>query len=161
MQHLLTQFQQLLSSSTPEEIELLSELLEKLRQKQQGHFSTSLSAVLGLKKELHEDSCSVSVPNNGWIHNSSGIPHGGILATLADTAMGILATSKCPEGFSAVTVNFNIHYLSVADGTEIIADATIVRQGRHLITSECGIRQPDGREIAIATGSFMAVPKQS
>ena len=162
MQGLIERFRRLLENGTPEDIEVISGLLDNLQRKQGGRYSTYLNAALEMQRDLlDDDRCIISLHNGPFIHNSAGIPHGGILATLADTAMGTLATARSPEGFVAVTVNFNIHYLSVAEEETILAEASIVRHGRHLIVAESEIRQPDGRIVATATGSFMAVPKQS
>ncbi|TWT04743.1 PaaI family thioesterase [Planomicrobium sp. CPCC 101079] len=159
MKQLTEKFQHILSNSTEEDLAVLSDFIDNFEKKQQGKFTTYLSASLNMKRETMEDASTVTIPNTSYIQNNMAIPHGGILAVLLDTAMGSLANSKCLPGFGAVTTNLTIHYLTVADEAAIQAVARIVRQGRHTIVVEGNIVQQDGTHVATAIGSFFIVPK--
>ncbi|MBX0313653.1 PaaI family thioesterase [Planococcus glaciei] len=160
MKNLSKQFQRIVDNSTLEDLKILGDFLENFEKKQQGEFNTYLSASLNMQRETDEHSSAVHIPNTPFIHNNIDIPHGGILAVLLDTAMGTLASSKCPDGYAAVTTNITIHYLSVAVEDEIRADARMIRQGAHTMVVEGNIVQQDGKHIATATGSFFIVPKR-
>lgn len=161
MSLLTDQFLRILKNSNSEDLEMLTDYLTNFEKKQQGGFATYLSAALNMTRATDEQSSVVSIPNTAFIHNNVNIPHGGILAVLLDTAMGTLANSKCPPGFSAVTTNLTIHYLSVADEDSISAKARIIRSGRHTLVLEGNIFQQDGKHVATATGSFFIVPKNT
>jgi uncharacterized protein (TIGR00369 family) len=158
MENLTNQFQRILDSSTPDDLNILADFLENFEKKQQGEFNTYLSASLNMKRETSVENSVVSIPNTAFIHNNIAIPHGGILAVLLDTAMGTLANSKCVEGMAAVTTNLTIHYLAVATENEIKAEARMIRQGRHTMVVEGNIYESGGKHIATATGSFFLVP---
>lgn len=160
MSELIEQFAHIIEQSSKEDMTILSDYLRNFEKKQQGEFSTYLSASLNMTRTLNDQSSVVSIPNTAFIHNTMAIPHGGILAVLIDTAMGTLANSKCSEGFSAVTTNLNIHYLAVANEASISAHARIIRSGRHTMVIEGNIMQEDGKHIATATGSFFIIPKK-
>lgn len=159
MKDLTAQFERTVANGSPEDIKILEQFLGNLEKKQSGEFTTYLSAALGMSRQQHEDSWTVSIPNTPFIHNNIDIPHGGILAVLMDTAMGTLANSKCPEGFGAVTTNLTIHYLTVATDATITAEAKIIRHGRHTMVIEGNIYETGGKHIATSTGSFFIVPK--
>lgn len=159
MKNLTAQFERAVKNGSPEDKQILSQFLENLEKKQAGEFTTYLSAALGMSRQQHNDSWTVSIPNTPFIHNNIDIPHGGILAVLLDTAMGTLANSKCPDGFGAVTTNLAIHYLTVATEENITAEAKIIRQGRHTMVIEGNIHETGGKHIATSTGSFFIVPK--
>lgn len=159
MNKLTEQMERILGSATSEDIQILSDFLTNLEKKQQGEFTTYLMAGLNMRREITADTCKVTIPNTSFIHNSIAIPHGGILAVLLDTAMGILANSKCQPGFGAVTANLSIHYLAVTNDETISAEARIVRAGKHTIVVEGNIFQKDGKHIATSTGSFFIIPK--
>lgn len=161
MKPLAEKFQHILSNSTEEDLTILSDFIANFEKKQQGEFTTYLSASLGMKRETSGDASTVAIPNTPYVHNNMGIPHGGILAVLLDSAMGTLANSLCPIGFGAVTTNLNIHYLTVTDESTIRAEARIIRQGRHTMVIEGNIVQQDGQHVATATGSFFIIPKTS
>ncbi|MDQ0427882.1 uncharacterized protein (TIGR00369 family) [Planomicrobium stackebrandtii] len=155
------QLARIVKNSSSEDLEMLGDYLTNFEKKQQGDFATYLSAALNMTRVTDEHSSVVSIPNTAFIHNNVNIPHGGILAVLLDTAMGTLANSKCQPGFSAVTTNLTIHYLTVADEDSISAKARIIRSGRHTLVIEGNIFQQDGKHIATATGTFFIVPKNS
>ncbi|WER47863.1 PaaI family thioesterase [Cupriavidus sp. WKF15] len=46
--------------------------------------------------------------------NNLGIPHGGMLATLADTAIGMMMQIETKRKNNAVTVNLSLDYLDAA-----------------------------------------------
>ncbi|MBT2570298.1 PaaI family thioesterase [Planococcus sp. ISL-110] len=160
MTPLTDQFARILENSSTEDIKILSDYLTNFEKKQQGEFTTYLSAGLNMTRVTDDQSSVVTIPNTAFIHNNVGIPHGGILAVLLDTAMGTLANRKCPPGFSAVTTNLTIHYLAVADEDNISAQAHIIRKGRHTLVLEGNIFQQNGKHIATATGSFFIIPKK-
>ncbi|TWT07414.1 PaaI family thioesterase [Planococcus sp. CPCC 101016] len=161
MNSLTDQFTRLIKNASTEDLEILTDYLKNFEKKQQGEFTTYLSAGLNMTRVTDEESSHVSIPNTPFIHNNVNIPHGGILAVLLDTAMGTLANSQCPTGFGAVTTNLTIHYLTVADEEKITAKAQIIRSGRHTMVLEGNIFQDDGKHIATATGSFFIVPKKT
>jgi uncharacterized protein (TIGR00369 family) len=159
MKRLTDQLERIVKNGTEEDLQVITDFMANFEKKQQGGFTTYLSASLNMTRTLTADLCTVSIPNAPHIHNNIAIPHGGILAVLLDTAMGTLANSKCPAGYGAVTANLNIHYLTVADEETLRAEARIIRQGKQTMVVEGNIIQQDGKHIATATGSFFVVPK--
>lgn len=160
MNKLETQFQRILLNSTAEDRAVIEDFLSAFEGKQQGDYLTYLTAALQMERELHTESCTVTMPNTPLIQNTLGIPHGGMLATLLDTAMGSFATSLCSEGYAAVTSNLTIHYLTTANDQTMFAHASLIRQGRHTFVIEGNLSQPDGTRIAHAIGTFFIVPRQ-
>jgi uncharacterized protein (TIGR00369 family) len=159
MNNLETLYHRVIANSNSEDINIITNFLENIEKKQHGEFGTYLSASLDMHRELHDDKCLVTIPNTQAIHNNIAMPHGGIMAVIMDTAMGVLANSKCPAGFGAVTTSLTIHYLAVATDKQLTAESRIVRQGRHTMVLEADIVEPDGKHIAIATGAFFIVSK--
>ncbi len=89
--------------------------------------------------------------------NRLGIPHGGMLATLADTALGMgLHLARRPRA-TMVTVNLSLDYLATAKvGEWLEAHVTPRRLGRQLAFGDCVLRVGE-REILRATGIFSVV----
>lgn len=88
------------------------------------------------------------------------VPHGGIIATIADAAMGGLASRSVPEGFNVVTTNMNISYIATTTNKELIARGRFVHKGRQTLVMECDIEDETGRKLAIATGSFFVIQRR-
>ncbi len=91
--------------------------------------------------------------------NRLGIPHGGMLATLADGALGInLHLARQPRP-NMVSVNLSLDYLAVAKvGDWIEAHVTPRKLGRQLALGDRVLRA-DEREFLRATGIFASVTR--
>jgi len=77
--------------------------------------------------------------------NTMGFAHGGLLAALADIALGQTLKAALPEGTRAVTANLNITYLGTAAlGDWIEARTTLDRQGKRLVFAACELTSPSG-----------------
>jgi uncharacterized protein (TIGR00369 family) len=88
--------------------------------------------------------------------NRYGIPHGGIHATLLDTAMGF---SGCYTGAPdapqlAMTLSLNVQYLSRPKGKRLIASGVKIGGGRKTFFAEGQITDETGELIAKGTGTF-------
>lgn len=89
--------------------------------------------------------------------NSRGIAHGGMLATLADTVLGIaLATSRTPPN-PMVTVSLTTDFADAArDGDWVEARVDIQKIGTRLAFANCYLAV-GARRILRASGVFAVV----
>lgn len=160
--HIQQQIQSYLERANEEELIVLQQLMNGLERKKAGELSTYIISVLEAKKELTETSCAFTIPNTPFIQNSLHIPHGGVLAVILDTAMGVLANSVTSDGYGSVTTQLNIHYTAVATGASLRAEASFIHKGRQTMVIEgILIDEENGKRVAHATGSFFVVPKTS
>ena len=97
----------------------------------------------------------VGVPHT----NARGMAHGGLIAALADNAMGI-ACVLAAEGLSGiVTVNLSIDLIGSARiGDWLEFRARPVRVGRSLAFAECAVAA-SGRVVARASAVFSVPPR--
>jgi uncharacterized protein (TIGR00369 family) len=86
-----------------------------------------------------------------------GVVHGGILASLADTAGAMAAYPMLPHGTRLATVEMTINYLEAVDRGPIIAEARVLRLGRTLAVAECEIQDADGNLAAKALLTFAII----
>lgn len=89
------------------------------------------------------------------LYNNLAIVHGGITATLADTAMGLAAFRA--TGRPSVTLSLTVNYLQPGRGKELIARASVVHRGGRVITARCDVFNDEGQIIIQATGTFYAL----
>ncbi|WP_405813880.1 PaaI family thioesterase [Streptomyces sp. NBC_01390] len=90
-----------------------------------------------------------------WHYNMLGTVHGGILATLADNALGSAVYSRLPAGTGYTTQGVNITFLRpVTAGTgRIRCEGTAVHIGRRTAYATATITDPGGKLLAHATTS--------
>ena len=82
--------------------------------------------------------------------NPHGTVHGGVLATLADVAMGEAAAL---EGNLGVTIEMKVTYLSPGEPGEIAADARVIKRGQRITIVEVELTQGEDM-IAHGIGTF-------
>ena len=150
----------ILQHSTAEDEEVLLHLLHGIRDKQQGIHRRYINAALHMVGNFQPDVSEVRIPITPVIHNTIKVPHGGIIATIADAAMGGLASRSVPEGFNVVTTNINISYIATTTNKELIARGRFVHKGRQTLVMECDIEDETGRRLAIATASFFVIQRR-
>ncbi len=89
--------------------------------------------------------------------NLRGIAHGGMLASLADTAFGITLWRSRDEKLASVTVNLNVDYLEPArEGDWVEAHVNILRIGKRLAFAD-GLLKVGDRTVLRANGTFAVV----
>jgi uncharacterized protein (TIGR00369 family) len=89
-----------------------------------------------------------------------GIVHGGVVATLIDTATFWAAFLRLPEAAGLVNVDLKLNYLkSVIDG-RLIAKGSCIRPGRTICYSEASVFDENENLIAHGTSTLMVLPEK-
>lgn len=87
-----------------------------------------------------------------------GTVHGGIVATLIDTATYWAAFLALPEDTGLVNVDLKLNYLRPVSEGSLIAEGRCLRAGRTISYAEAHVRDKDGRLIAHGSSTLMALP---
>src|SRR5688500_18882989 len=85
--------------------------------------------------------------------NPAGTLHGGLLATLVDTAMGTAVRSTIEDGDVPATSQLTVTYLRPGRPGTVEVTARVRTRGEHLTVCEADVEQ-DGRSLAHAVGTF-------
>lgn len=89
-----------------------------------------------------------------------GIVHGGVVATIIDTATFWAAFLRLPETDGLVNVDLKLNYLkSIVDG-KLIARGTCLRPGRSISYSEASVYDESENLIAHGTSTLMVLPEK-
>ncbi|MCI4334217.1 MAG: PaaI family thioesterase [Thermoplasmata archaeon] len=87
--------------------------------------------------------------------NINGVVHGGVYATILDTAMGGAVVSLLREGEVTATTSLYIEFLRPAgSGERLSARGEVVRRGRHLAFAEGKLEDGEGRRLSQAHGTW-------
>lgn len=102
------------------------------------------------------DHARIELPLAPFLMNRQGLPHGGIHATLLDTAMGYAGcyTGDPRHPQMALTLSLTVNYLGQAQGTRLIAEARRTGGGKTTFFAEATVRDDTGALIATGTGVF-------
>ncbi len=92
-----------------------------------------------------------------------GFFHGGIIATVLDSACGYAALTTMDADAAVLTVEFKTIFLAPAAGTALRAAGRVRKAGRTLVFCEASafVASPRGeREVATMTATMMAVRRE-
>ena len=85
--------------------------------------------------------------------NEAGTVHGGVLATLVDTAMGQAVRSLTGEGDVPATSQLTLTYLRPGKPGRLQVTGRVSKRGDHLTVCEGDVEQ-DGRTLVHAVATF-------
>jgi uncharacterized protein (TIGR00369 family) len=86
--------------------------------------------------------------------NLQGLVHGGLLATIADTAMGLAVRTQVEPGRRHVTIQLGVQYLRAGRPGTIQARGRTIRVGGQVAHAEADVHGDDGRLLARAQGTY-------
>jgi uncharacterized protein (TIGR00369 family) len=91
-------------------------------------------------------------------YNPIGVVHGGIAATLLDSAMGCAVHTTLAEGWTYGTLDLSARFvrpITAATG-RILGEGTVVHRGRTAATTEARVwAEESGKLLAHGTGSAL------
>jgi uncharacterized protein (TIGR00369 family) len=85
--------------------------------------------------------------------NPAGTLHGGVLATLVDSAMGQAVRTVSGEGDVPATSQLTVTYLRPGKPGRVTVTASVRTRGEHLTVCEADVEQ-EGKAIAHAVATF-------
>ena len=123
------------------------------------HFQSNFTDHVGIDViSLEHGEARISLDLRQQHLNSGGMVHGGVLATLADTAAGAAAFSLVPMEKMAVTTDFQMSCLKSSGLAVIEAGARVIHAGRRFMRAEVEITAA-GVLLATAGVSFMIIER--
>ena len=87
---------------------------------------------------------SIELPYRGDLVQQHGFLHAGIVGTIADSAGGYAGFTLMPVGSSVLSVEYQMHLLSPADGERFVATGRVIRAGRTLTVCELEVEAIKG-----------------
>ena len=86
-------------------------------------------------------------------YNPIGLVHGGLAATLLDSAMGCAVHSTLPAGVGYTTLEIKVNYLRplLPDRGRVKCEGTLIHRGSRTATADGRLTDADGRLYAHAT----------
>jgi uncharacterized protein (TIGR00369 family) len=120
------------------------------------HAPSRLWEWLGLKLvETGDGTATVEMTPTEDMANHSGFVHGGMISTLADSAMGRSLRTLKPGVARAMSFDLKLSFMNAAKiGESLRATGHVIHAGRRTAVTECRIEGQGGRLVATASGTF-------
>jgi uncharacterized protein (TIGR00369 family) len=113
----------------------------------------TFSRHIGAKVEEVEPGRSVITIDVKDIHlNGAGTLHGGVYASLIDTAMGLSVLALV--GVRTATIEMNVHFLGAVGDGRLTCQSQVVHRTRRTATAEAKVHDSEGNLVAMGTGAF-------
>ncbi|UCH60979.1 MAG: PaaI family thioesterase [Anaerolineales bacterium] len=87
-----------------------------------------------------------------------GMVHGGVIATLIDTATFWAAFLNLPQEYGLVNVDLKLNYLRSPDSGKLFALGRCLKNGRTLSYAEASVTDAQGTLLAHGTSTLMVMP---
>jgi len=102
-----------------------------------------------------EGSAVVEMTATEDMANHSGFVHGGMISTLADSAMGRSVRTLKPGVVRAMSFDLKLNFINAAKiGESLRATGHVIHAGRRTAVAECSVVGAGGRLIATASATF-------
>jgi uncharacterized protein (TIGR00369 family) len=96
-------------------------------------------------------------------YNPIGTVHGGIAATLLDSAMGCAVHSTLPPGVAYTTAEIKVSYVRAMTATTgpVVAEGRVIHAGSRMATAEGSVRDAAGALYAHGTTTCLVFPMRT
>ncbi|MBV8063275.1 MAG: PaaI family thioesterase [Nevskia sp.] len=108
--------------------------------------------------EVTDGACRVELDVAAPHFQPFGIVHGGVIATLLDTATFWAGFYALPEDAGLVNVDLKLNYLKAVMGGKLIATGKCLRAGRQFSYTEASVYDDKNELVAHGTSTLMALP---
>ena len=110
--------------------------------------------------EVEEGRAVFTLTPSEFHYNPIGVVHGGVAATLLDSAMGCAVHSLLPAGTGYTTLELKVNLLRAMtrDTGPVRAEATVLHAGSRTALAEAKLVDERGRLLAHATSTCLILP---
>ena len=109
-------------------------------------------------EEVEAGKVVISLENKKEFSQALGFMHGGMVASMLDTASGFAAFSILEEGKHVVTSDLKINYLRPVVCKRVICVGEVLKAGKKLIVVESKVLDEENKILAKMLGTMVVVP---
>ena len=114
--------------------------------------------LIGMKLvDLRPDEAVISIEMRDDLRQPSGVLHGGVTATLIDTAMAFAVRTRLAVDEATATIDLTVHYLRPHITGVFTCTAKVVRAGKRIFTVSAEVHNEEGKLIATAISTYTRV----
>jgi uncharacterized domain 1 len=138
-----------------------SQLTETQRKRIEDALSTvPFAKLLGIKLDAIEaGEATLSLRIREDFKQNAGVVHGGVIASLIDSATAFAILPLLNPDERTTTVDLTISYLRPLVAGVVVARAKVLRAGRRMIATSAELFDDDGKLAATALSTYIRLPK--
>jgi uncharacterized protein (TIGR00369 family) len=129
---------------------------ERLARIRDAFTAVPYAKLLGLELgEMKSGEAKLHLDMRDELKQNQGVAHGGVVASLIDTAAAFAVVTRLNSGERVTTTDLTIHYLRPITSGRLTATARIVRGGRRLFVLSVEVTNEQQILLATAVTSYL------
>ena len=124
-----------------------------------------IASLMGFEPvEVEEGRAVFAVTPQEFHYNPIGVVHGGLAATLLDSAMGCAVQTTLPAGVGWTTLEVKVNFARpmTRDTGRVLCEANVVHRGGTIATAEGRVyAEETGKLLAHGTSTCLVLPSQN
>lgn len=115
----------------------------------------AFAKLLGMRLvDIRPNEAVIKMEMRDDLSQPSGVLHGGVTATLIDTAMAFAVRTHLEDHEFTATIDLTVHYLRPHSSGTIICTAKVVRAGKRIFTLSADVENEEGKLIATGLSTY-------
>lgn len=115
----------------------------------------AFSKLIGMRlTELELGKATIAIEMRDDLRHPGGILHGGVTATLIDTAMAFAVRTYLAPDVHTATIDLTVHYLRPHIDGMFSCKARVVRPGKRIFTVSADVVNEEGKLIATGISTY-------
>jgi uncharacterized protein (TIGR00369 family) len=120
--------------------------------------SLPFAQLIGMRLvDLKPDEAVISIEIRDDLRQPSGVLHGGVTATLIDTAMAFAVRTRLEPTAATATIDLTVHYLRPLVQGKAICTGKVLRAGKRVFTVSADVHNEEGKLIATGLSTYTKV----
>jgi acyl-CoA thioesterase len=116
------------------------------------------SKLMGMRLvDIRPNQAVIEIEMRDDLKQPSGVLHGGVTATLIDTAMAFAVRTYLTDTEPTATIDLTVHYLRPHLEGRAICTARVVRPGKRIFTVSAEVHNEDGKLIATGLSTYTRI----
>lgn len=104
--------------------------------------------------DIRPNEAVIEIDMRDDLRQPSGVLHGGVTATLIDTAMAFAVRTYLTDTEPTATIDLTVHYLRPHVEGRVICRARVVRPGKRIFTVSAEVHNEQGKLIATGLSTY-------
>ena len=117
--------------------------------------SLAFAKLVGMRLvDIRPNEAVIQMQMRDDLRQPSGVLHGGVTATLIDTAMAFAVRTHLADHEYTATIDLTVHYLRPHTSGTVTCTAKCVRAGKRIFTVSADVVNDEGKLIATGLSTY-------
>ena len=108
--------------------------------------------------KLEPGFCLLELPVRKELTHNGGIVQGGIITTLADSAIAFAVRSALPDGTRQTSIDLKMNFIRPISSGTVTCEGWLVHMGRRTAVGESIVLNEQGKAVAKCLSSVLVMP---